>query len=129
MPRAVARTDGAGLYMQGVYAALLAHERATYERRGGEPVVIDGCEIGKKQPAHADEHGKEGFFLYPRRDLLNRLEAAEAASEAVVVGRGKVELALWERDRPPRPVRLPFAQEVRWVGVSPDDRITSRGNR
>jgi hypothetical protein len=105
--------------MPGVYEALLAHERTTYERHGGERLVIDGVEVGKKVPAGVDEHGKEGFFLYPARHFLNRLEAADT----VRVSRSRVELALWERDRPPRPVRLPFDREVRSVEVTPDDRI------
>jgi hypothetical protein len=119
MPQVRRGSRGAGLHMPGVYAALFAYARARYESRGGEPLVIEGIEIGKKQPAGVDEHGKEGFFLYPRRGLLNALEAGKT----VDVGRGWVEIALWERDRPPNRVRLPFDREVRRVSVSPDDRI------
>jgi hypothetical protein len=41
----------------------------------------------------------------------------------VVVRRVTVESALWFRDRPPRRVKLPFDRAVRFVQVSPDDRI------
>jgi hypothetical protein len=104
------------VHVPGVYAALLAYERTRYERRGGEPVLVDGREIGKKVPAAVDEHGKGGF-IYPRRHLLNSLEAGGS----VVVGRGRVELALWERDRPPTHVRLREADAAylgltRWLG-------------
>jgi len=61
MPQVRRGRPGSGLVVPGVYAALLADERATYERRGGERLVIDGVEIGKKVRAGVDEHGKEGF--------------------------------------------------------------------
>ena len=128
MPRIVAGSDarGSGVQVPGVFAALLAAERARYERRGGEPLVIDGVEIGKKSTAGVDEHGKQRFFLYPRRDLLNSLEAAAEAGRGVTVSRGRVETALWERDRDGHPhrVRLPFGSDVRRVQVLPDDRVT-----
>jgi hypothetical protein len=63
---------------------------------------------------------------HARRDpwLANALDAGAA----VVVRRSLLELALWERDRPPRPVRLPFDRSVRFVQVSSDDRITPAGD-
>lgn len=117
------RGAGAGLHMPGVYRAFLEYERARYERRDGEPVVIDGREVGKKVPAGVDGHGKEEFFLYPLRDCLDSLEAGKT----VGVGIGRIEAALWARDREqdasmPRP-RLPFGRGVRRVQVSPDDRV------
>jgi hypothetical protein len=122
MPR-VESDAAAGLVVPGVYQALLEHERARYERRGGEPVVIDGCEIGKKVPARLDEHGKETFFLYPRRGPLNSLEADETMNVSV----GWLEDALWSRDRAQDPqaprVRLPFGRGVRRLSVSSDDRV------
>jgi hypothetical protein len=36
-----------------------------------------------------------------------------------------VELALWQRDRPPQRVRLGFERGVRCVRLSPDDRLTT----
>jgi hypothetical protein len=120
MPQVRRGRPGAGLHMPGVYAASLACEKARYERRGGEPLVVKGIEIGKKQPAGVGEHGKAGFFLYLRRGLLNSLEAGEP----VVLGRGWVELALWERHRPAQRVRLPFDRCVVFVRVSPDDRVS-----
>jgi hypothetical protein len=45
------------------------------------------------------------------------------AGAVVVVRRSLVELALWERDRPPRRVRLPFHDTVQLVAVSANDRI------
>lgn len=109
----------AGLFLPGVYRALLEYERLRYESRVGNPVVIDGREIGKKTPAGVGE----GFFLYPRRGFLNSLEAGQT----VGIGIGRLELALRWRDREqdspaPRP-RLPFGRGVRRVLVSPDDRI------
>lgn len=113
----------AGLCIPGAYRALLEFERARYDRRGGEPLVINGIEIGKKQPAGVDEHGREGFFLYPRRGFLNSLEAGETVGVAI----GRIADALWQRDREqdpsvPRP-RLPFGRSSQRVRVAPDDRV------
>lgn len=124
MPQRKRGSRDAGLHVPGLYAALLEYQRARYERCGGEPVVIDGREIGKKMPAGVDEHGKETFFLYPRRDSLNSLEAGATMNVSV----GWLEDALWRRDREqdpeaPRP-RLPFGRgRRRRVRVSPDDRV------
>lgn len=113
----------AGLYIPGVYRALLDYERARYERRSGEPVVIDGVEIGKKTLAGVDEHGKDGFFLYSRRDALNSLEAGATVGLAV----GRIADALWQRDRERDPqasrTRLPFGRSWERVQVSPDDQL------
>lgn len=115
MPQVKRGSRGAGLHMPGVYAALLASERAKYERRG-EPAEFDGRQH-RVTWKDRDDHD-QGFFLWPRH-LLDRLEAGDP----VQVDRARVELALWERDRPPRPVRLPFDREVRSVRVSPEDRL------
>jgi hypothetical protein len=46
-----------------------------------------------------------------------------AAGQPMIVRRAAVESALWWRDRPPRPVRLPLDRSVRFVQVGPNDRI------
>lgn len=128
MPQARRGGRGAGVHVPGTYEALREFERAKYERRGGEPVVVDGREIRKKSPAGVDEHGRQTYFLYPRRDSLNGLEAGETVGVSV----GWLEDALWDRDRErdpsaPRP-RLPFARGARQrVRVLPDDRIVLPG--
>lgn len=125
MPQVKRGARGAGLHLPDVYRTLLEYERAMYDRRGGKVVLVDGREVGKRVPAGVDEHGKEKFFLYPRRDFLNLLEAGETVGVSV----GRLEDALWSRDRKRDPSasrpRLPFARGVRRVRVSPDDRIVS----
>jgi hypothetical protein len=123
MPQVKRGSRGAGLHVPGVYQALLDHERARYERRGREALVVDGREVGRKSPAGVDEHGREGFFLYRRPGVLDCLEAGRQ----VVIDPRHLEDALRDGDRErdpsaPRP-RLPFERRVRWVEVSPDDRI------
>jgi hypothetical protein len=104
MPRVESSSD-AGLRIQGVYAALLAFERDRFER-------------SERTAARM----KSEYGTFCRRNngcLIERLDAGEM----VTVDRATVELALWERDRPPNRVRLPFDREVRRVRVSPDDRL------
>jgi hypothetical protein len=104
MPRVESSAD-AGLRIRGAYAALLPLERDRFER-------------SERTAARM----KAEYGTFSRRNtggLLERLEAGEP----VLVDRSRVELALWERDRPPRPVRLPFDREVRSVRVAADDRI------
>ncbi len=101
--------------MPDVYRALLESERERYERYG-ELVVLGGREV---RVVRADPNDRAaGFFCRDDR-LLKLLEA----SRPVVVRRAAVELALWEWLRPTRRVRLPFDRAVRFVEVSPDDRI------
>lgn len=102
MPRLIGQE--AGLHVPGVYQALLALERERNER--------DDRRVARTMAEH-------GHFFRRCRLFAERLEAGEA----VTVARSTVESALWERDRPPRPVRLPFDREVRLVRVTPDDRI------
>jgi len=99
MPRLIGQE--AGLHVPGVYQALLDLERERNERddrRRARPDAFPGRRS---------------------RALSERLEAGEV----VTVGRATVESALWERDRPPRPVRLPFDRAVRFVAIRADDRI------
>ena len=104
MPRAESSAE-AGLRIRGVYAALLALERDRFERSERTAARMRA------------EHGT--FCRRNTGGLLERLDAGDP----VLVDRARVELALWERDRPPRRVRLPFDPEVRSVQVSSDNRI------
>lgn len=99
-----------GLHVQGVYQALLALERERNES--------DDRRIARTMAEH-------GHCFRRSRLLAERLQAGEA----VTVDRARVESALWERDRPPRPVRLPFDPAVRLVQVSSDDRVLPSPNR
>jgi hypothetical protein len=93
-----------GKRFPGVYQALIGIEQNRFERDE---------QLGAAMMA---EHGR-----HYRRDrwLAEVLEAGEA----VVMRPSTVELALWERDRPPRRVRLPFDGQVQFVEVWPDDSI------
>jgi hypothetical protein len=102
LPRLVG--DAAGLVVSGVYAAMLALERERNERSD---------RIAARMMA---EHGR--CFRRNSRPA-EQLEAGEA----VVVDRVRVEPALWERDRPPAPVRLPLARGVKRVRLTADDRV------
>ena len=105
MPRVESSADEAGLRIRGVYAALLALERDRYER---------------SERTAARMKAEYGTFCRRNTGLLvERLEAGEA----VTIGRATVESALWERDRPPRPVRLPFDRAVRFTQVRADDTV------
>ncbi len=115
---------GAAQVVSGVYAALLDYERERYYGRG-DITVIDGREL-RVVWVDRDHHSK-GFFLWPPRHRLDRLEAGEP----VVVDCRRVESAVWERDRArdestPQ-VRLPFERGVRLVRVSTDDTVVPVG--
>jgi hypothetical protein len=103
MPRVESSAE-AGLRVRGVYEALLALERERNERSDRRVARM---------------MAERGHCFHRSKLLAERLEAGES----VRVDRATVESALWERDRPPRPVRLPFDREVRSVNVSPDDRV------
>jgi hypothetical protein len=127
MPRVVERHSGSGLHVPGIYRGLMESERAEYERRG-ELVDFDGRELLVTW-ANREDHS-EGFFLWPR-DNLDRLEAAAASGESVVVSRFDAERAMWDLDRtqPWVSVRLPWDRSVRRVRVSSDDRILPAADR
>jgi len=93
------------LHVPGVREALLLLERDRFERSE---------RIAARMKA---EYGT--FCRRNNGRLIERLEAGET----VTVNRATVESALWQQDRPPSHVRLPFDREVRSVSVSPDDRI------
>jgi hypothetical protein len=105
MPRVESSAEG-GLRIREAYAALLALESDRFER-------------SERTAARMKAEGDGTFYRRNSGWLVERLEA----SETVTVDRATVELALWERDRSPRPVRLPFDREVRSVRVSSDDQV------
>jgi hypothetical protein len=118
--RKSANAGAGGQVVSGAYAALLEYERERYYGRG-DVTVIDGREL-RVVWVDRDDHSK-GFFLWPPRRELDRLEAGES----VVVECGRLALALWDRDGErdssmPR-VRLPFDRGVKRVRVSPDDQV------
>jgi hypothetical protein len=105
MPRFEAAAPAAGVRLPGAYGVLRARERARNERA---------------ERLAADMQAKYG--CHARRD--RRLgDALDAGAVVVVVQRSLLELALWERDRPLRRVRLPFHSTVQLVAVSANDRI------
>lgn len=111
MPQVKRSSRGAGLHVPGVREALLLLELDRFER---------------SERTAARMKAEYGTFC--RRNngrLIERLDAGET----VTVNRATVESALWQRDRPPRPARLPFDREVRAVRVSPDDRIVPAASR
>jgi hypothetical protein len=104
MPRVNSGTE-AGLHFPGAYEALLDLERDRNER---------------SDRTAARMMAEHGYFFRRNNGLLaERL----AAGEPVVVRCAQLTLALWERDRLEGRVRLPFERGVKFVRVSPDDRI------
>jgi hypothetical protein len=99
IPRVEESSAPSGVLIRGVYQALLDRERGLNERD--------------------DQRDRRGF----RRD--RRLAELFEAGESVVCRRSCVESAVWEcdRDQPRRWVRLSFDRNVRFVQVTPDDRI------
>jgi hypothetical protein len=61
----------------------------------------------------------------PNSPTFHRFQSTCVTGDPGRVSRSRVELALWERDRSPRPMRLPFDREVRAVSVSPNDRVVA----
>ncbi len=104
MPRLDSGGSAGGIHISGVYRALAQREReqnAWYTRLAADMLARDGeCSLPD-----------------------TRLEELLEAGRPVIVQRARVESVLWLRDRPPRPPRLPFDRAVRFVRVSPNDRI------
>lgn len=113
MPRVDRGAVGAGLRVPGVYRALLESERADYYRHG-ETIVREGREV---QVIWADPNDHSAGCFCGDRTLLDLLEAGKP----VILKRVAVSSALWHRDR--SHWRPPFERSVRFVQVSPDDRI------
>jgi hypothetical protein len=101
----------------GVYQALIDDERADRDRYGDRITTGDGHELAVMW-ADPDDHSA-GFFRCWDDHLLCLLEAGKP----VIMRKSAVALALWQRDRPPRPVKLPFERSVRFVQINPDDTI------
>lgn len=106
MPRFDDSLVDVGLYVPGVYAALLDRERernARSDQLAAYMQARDGC------------HFRRG------RGLADRLDAGES----VVLRRVSVEQAFWHRDRPAGRVKLPLDRDVRHVEITADDRVAA----
>jgi hypothetical protein len=122
MPRVDHGAAGVGLHVPGVYQALIDDERADRDRYGDRITTDDDHELAVMW-VDPDDHSA-GFFRCWDDSLLCLLEAGKP----VIVRRVTVSSALWFRDRPPAPVKLPFDRSVRFVQVNPDDRIVPAGD-
>jgi hypothetical protein len=81
---------------------------------------LESDRFQRSEQAAARMKAQQGYFF--RRNTGRLLELLESG-EAAVVDRVRVESALWERHRPPEPVRLPLARGTRHVRLTPDDRV------
>jgi hypothetical protein len=115
MPRVDNGAAGVGLHVPGVYQALIDDERADRDRYGDRITTDDDHELAVMWVG-PDDHSA-GFFRCWDDHLLCLLEAGKP----VIMRKSAVALALWQRDR--RSVNFPFERSVRWVQVSPYDRI------
>ena len=111
LPRVSGGGRDPGMYVPGVYAAMLQSERA-HHNRYGETVVLGGREL-RVVWADPDDHS-QGFFCLNDK-LLRLLEAGKP----VIVERWRVG---WRKSKPS--VHWPYERDtVRFVQVNLDDTI------